>query len=304
MKKLLKMMKIKIFFLIYAFALSLNVQSQVFENIRLGESLDQVKNKIEHVSDSIKLIKINPPVFPLSKNHEVHLIAFNVKLKTDSVEKVVLTFSDDKLTYVECKGNIQALLRDREEDPLNYLNYQVYTKNLLFIDADQDAAWFLTQESVHPNLFTWNNPLLENKELIRYEPSAKLPKFISMGDDLVSLESLFEEESKILQKDTLDGSDPNAQIQLNAFGIEYAGFPRKFEARFGDGKLHRLWILTAKGEEDRIRQKLIAEFGQPLFLNEQWEFFKDWSVALRKDNPEVLFLSKKLALGYKNDLSK
>jgi hypothetical protein len=298
------MIKFKIFFLSYLLTLTLSVQSQVFENIRLEESLNDVKTKIADISDSIKLIRIDSPVFPLAKKAEAHLIAFNVKLSTGVIEKMVLTFADNKLTYIECKGNVlQTLTKGRSSSPQTYLNYQVYINDLLFIDSDHDAAWFLTKESVHPNLFTWNNPLLENQEL-SYEPSAKLPKFITMEDDLEILESLFKKESRILQKDTLDGSDPNAQIQLNAFGIEYAGFPRKFEARFGDGKLNTLWILTAKGEEDRIRQKLIAEYGHPIFLNEKWEFFSGWTVALRKDTPEVLFLSTSQALNYKNSLSK
>ncbi|MEQ8238884.1 MAG: hypothetical protein RIA69_06710 [Cyclobacteriaceae bacterium] len=285
-------------------ALSVKAHSQVFENIRLEDNLFQVKSQVIDISDSTKLIRVDPPVFPLAKNDEQHLIAYNVKLKSGVIEKVVFTFSDNKLTFIECRGNVlNALTKNRANKSQSYLNYQVFINDLLFVDYNQDAAWFLTQESVHPNLFTWNNPLLENQEL-SYEPSAKLPKFITMEDDLEILESLFKKESRILQKDTLDGSDHNAQIQLNAFGIEYAGFPRKFEARFGDGKLNTLWILTAKGEEDRIRQKLITEYGHPIFLNEKWEFFSDWTVALRKDTPEVLFLSTSQALNYKNSLSK
>jgi hypothetical protein len=102
----------------------------------------------------------------------------------------------------------------------------------------------------------------------------------------------------------LDGNDPNAQLQIDCFGIEYGGFPRKFEARFGDGKLNVLWILTGKGEEDRLRQKLISEYGQVIFKDDNWEVFNDWQVLLRKDKPEVLMLTKELAVFYRRDYFK
>lgn len=102
----------------------------------------------------------------------------------------------------------------------------------------------------------------------------------------------------------LDGSDPNAQLQLNCFGIEYAGFPRKIEARFGDGKLNMVWILTGKGEENRIREKLKTEYGEPVFVNDTWEIFDGWTVGLRKDKPELLLLTKELGQFYKKEYFK
>ena len=99
----------------------------------------------------------------------------------------------------------------------------------------------------------------------------------------------------------LGPGDPNAQLQIDCFGIQYAGFPRKFEARFGDNKLNMVWILTGKGEEDRIRQKLIESYGSPIFTNDAWEVFENWQVFLRKDKPEVLLLTPELGEFYKKD---
>ena len=64
---------------------------------------------------------------------------------------------------------------------------------------------------------------------------------------------------------------------------------------FGDGILEQAWILTGKGEEDRVRKALVAEYGPPTFVNDTWEVFHDKRVMLRKDKPEVLMLSVKLA---------
>ena len=82
------------------------------------------------------------------------------------------------------------------------------------------------------------------------------------------------------------------------------GFPRKVEARFGNNILNVVWILTGKGEEDRIRQALIAEFGNPIFVTDEWEIFNDWQVGLRKDKPEVLLMEKSIGLGYKSSYFK
>lgn len=90
-------------------------------------------------------------------------------------------------------------------------------------------------------------------------------------------------------------NQPEVQQQVDCFGFEFAGFPRKIEAVFGDGILEQAWILTGQGEEGRVRDALIAEYGEPTFVNEQWEVFHNKRVMLRKDKPEVLMLSEKLA---------
>jgi hypothetical protein len=80
--------------------------------------------------------------------------------------------------------------------------------------------------------------------------------------------------------------------------------PRKLEARFGDDKLNVVWILTAKGEEDRIRQALIEQYGKPIFVDDNWEIFNDWQVGLRKDKPEILLIEKALGQVYKKQFFK
>ena len=112
---------------------------------------------------------------------------------------------------------------------------------------------------------------------------------------------MFEENAAFINILELDGSDPHAQIQIDCFGIDYAGFPRKIEARFGDGRLNVVWILTGEGEEDRIRQKLKREYGNIIYKNDAWEVFHNWQVLLRKDKPEVLLVTPELGQLYKKE---
>jgi hypothetical protein len=81
---------------------------------------------------------------------------------------------------------------------------------------------------------------------------------------------------------------------MNAYGFEYLGVPRKIEAVFADDKLTIVWILTGKGEEDRIRTALTESYGHPVFVSDTIEAFNNWSVALRKDKPEVLAIAPEL----------
>ena len=276
-----------------------------FNGIDFGESLLIVQNKLTAISGAVSVIKTATPSFPLSEHKEEHLIASNVRLENGIIDKVVFTFSDDKLSYIQAKGNVfETLTSELKSEMKTYLDYQIYFSELLFINTKTDVAWLLTPESVHPNLFTWNNPYLSTHVETSYNPSVKIPSFIKMGEHLDIVLPLLKENSEFIEIENLSGDDTTVKIQVNCFGIEYAGFPRKFEARFKNGTLEMVWILTGKGEENRIREKLTEEYGTALFTNNEWEVFNNWTVLLRKDKPEILLLTKELGLLYKEQYTK
>ncbi|MDJ0911485.1 MAG: hypothetical protein QNI99_20035, partial [Woeseiaceae bacterium] len=122
------------------------------------------------------------------------------------------------------------------------------------------------------------------------------------GEHLDSLQPEFEAQCDFTRVDEYRVwllTEPDVQQQLDCFGFEYAGYPRKIEAVFGDGILEQVWILTGKAEEDRVRQALIEAYGEPSFVDEMWEIFDDGLVMLRKDKPEVLMVSERLAPLYR-----
>lgn len=279
----------------------------VFNGTTFNESIKTVQEKLNTISETSKIIRIENPSFPLAKHKEEHLICTNIKTKNGIIAKAAFSFSDDKLSFIEARGNaIKSLIETRKDTAMTYLGFKVYRSDMLFADLKNDIVKFLTKEAAHPNLFMWSNPyLISNDDSNpRYNSSAIIPDFLKMGADMDELKPLIEANSTLTQTEELDGSDPNAQVQINAFGVEYAGFPRKIEARFGDNKLNAVWILTGKGEEDRIRQKLIAAYGEPIFKTDDWEIFNNWQIGLRKDKPEVLLLTQKIGLQYKKDFFK
>jgi hypothetical protein len=296
-----------VFFLLVSPVILMAQAESVFNDIRMEESLDIVLKKVKEISEDCKMVSIDEPGFPLAMDKEEHLVCTNVKTDNGIVGKVVFTFADDKLEYIMSKGNVNRVFAEKRSDTSRaYMEYDVYFSDRLFLNKRKDLAWILTEESLHTNLFAWINPYLDPN----YKPQEKsseadnVPAFLKMGALLDDLKPVLEKNSDFIQTEKLDGSDPNAQIQINCFGVEYLGFPRKVEARFGDNKLNVVWILTGKGEEDRIREALINQYGQPIFVNEDWEIFHDWQVGLRKDKPEVLLMEKNIGLGYKKSYFK
>jgi len=304
------MMANKKYLTIFLFILPAIILGQaevIFNGISLNESLAEVTKKVKSISEKTKLISVDIPSFPLAEKKEDHLICLNLKTKKGIVEKVVFTFADNKLVYIEARGNVYNVLGgEREEKAVNYLGYEIYIKERLFLKKKQDIAWVLNQEAMHVNLFTWENLYLieKNQNSKKLSFSKKIPSFFKMGKSIDEIKPLLETNSNFINTQKLDGSDPNAQVQINCFGVSYLGFPRKAEARFGDNKLNVVWILTAKAEEDRIRKALIEQYGEPIFVNDSWEIFNNWQVGLRKDKPEVLLIKQELGLQYKSTLFK
>lgn len=274
----------------------------VLNGLRMTEPLERVIQKVKPIAEDSKVITIEKPRFPLAAKTEVHLVCSNVKTDHGIINRAVFTFADDKLEYILASGNVYPVFAENRRDTSEvYMDYDIYSSENLFLHRKKDLAWILTEEATHPNLFTWVNPYIEWD----YQPEAELantdsiPAFLKMGLSLEEIKPVLEKHSDYIVVQELDGSDPNAQVQINCFGVEYLGFPRKIEARFGDSKLNVIWILTGKGDEERIRESLVKQFGPPIFVNADWEIFDDWQVGLRKDKPEVLLMEKEIGLGYK-----
>lgn len=270
----------------------------VFNEVKFYESVEETTKKVDAIAESTHLFSFTSPNFPLAAKKESHLVASQVIVQNDTLDKVVFTFSDDRLTFIQAKGGvIQGLGGKTDTEQQRYPNYIIYVADRLFIDIDKDLAWLMTEEALHPNLFTWDNPYLAasgDKQVV-YNTSVQIPEFVKMGSTIEEILPHIKEQSSMVHIEKLKETPSFSKTQVNGFGIEYAGFPRKFEFRFQNGELQKIWILTAKEEEKRLYENLNLEYGKPIFSNEDWDVFKDWTLLLRKDKPEVLLLSDELA---------
>lgn len=279
-----------------------SVVGEVFVGVAFDDTVKQAKKKLYGYCQTLKLFDAKKVSLPVAKAQEQHLLCLNYQQSTQKINEAVFVFGDDKLKMVEAQGGIGKALNGKITDkPMSFMDYQVDFSQFVIKQPDNDTAWLMTKESVHPHLFLWANPYLpSNKDKIEhYVSDVATPQVLPFGANLMDALPLLEQQCKLSYVENIKkvwlANEPEKQTQVNCYGYDYAGFTRKIEAVFGDDILQQAWILTGKGEEDRIRQMLIKRYGEPEFVNEQYEAFNGWQVALRKDKPEVLMLSKELA---------
>jgi len=123
----------------------MNAQSEmIFNGIHLEDSLEKVTQRIREISDTSKLIAIDNPTFPLARDKEDHLVCTQVKTDNGLIERVVFTFADNKLTYIEARGNAyETFVGKRSDTARTYLDYEVYPKDKLFLKKEKDIAWII-----------------------------------------------------------------------------------------------------------------------------------------------------------------
>ncbi len=264
-----------------------------------SDSPEAARAKLEARCEGLRSVVVEPPFFPLAAEMEEHLVCRNFSVGNKTVESLALTYADGELSMIYAEGNAAEVISGFAREPLQqYLDFSVSFKELLVMDPAADRAWVLSPAAAHPNLFQWPNPYLARSGPADYDSSVKIPGVLGFGKTLEELKPAFDADCAFSHLGTYKVwllNQPDVQQQIDCFGFEFGGFPRKIEAVFGDGILEQAWILTGKGEEERIREALIAEYGDPVFVNDTWEVFPGKRVMLRKDKPEVLMLSATLA---------
>ncbi|QQS40394.1 MAG: hypothetical protein IPM63_13630 [Acidobacteriota bacterium] len=301
LKKLVSFLATAVFTIAVPYGAEAQVKG-VFYGADFGDSLASVKTRLSDQCRSLRVFTVEEPNFPLAKDSEKHLVCEGIRIGMDEIREVAFAFGDDRLSLIEARsGAVKALTARASAEAKPYLHFKAYFEDLMLADTKADAVWLLSPESIHPNLFAWSNPYLPSNKGDKtvYRASAKNPELLKFGSTLAELLPGFEGQCPIFNVEKIAEpwlqTKPKTQTQINCFGYEYGGFPRKIEAVFGDDVLELAWILTGKGEEDRLRKALTAEYGEPTFVNEDWEAFEGWRIALRKDKPEVLVLSERLA---------
>ena len=102
----------------------------LFNDISLGDTTKDVKAKLDAISETTKLISIDELRFPLATNSETHLVCNNIKTKNGVINKAVFSFADDKLSYIEAKGNaVEVFESIRKDTARTYLDYSAYVKD-------------------------------------------------------------------------------------------------------------------------------------------------------------------------------
>lgn len=308
-RKEIQCLSVSITGLLFALLAQVSLAALVIgEDIQLGDTSSVVGVKLKSVCESIEQLSVEPPGFPMSARTEAHIICQGYRAGNIEFDRVAFTFADDNLVHMEAHGVApQPVAAALGTSSGQYLGFSYYGEGSHWLNADEQLLLWLNEEGRHLNLFTWRNPFLAESTYGDELPAAELPGIVAFNSSLEEIFSVALRDCGPAQMVPEDRiwlqNNPSKQVQINCFNYGYAGFNRKLELVFGDGKLEVVWILTGKGEEQRLREWLTVSWGEPILENEVWEVFADGRISLRKDKPELLILSDEMIPIYLNIFS-
>ena len=275
--------------------------SDLFHGIEMGQRVNEVRLALKDDCEYFEIFRSDDPYLPVAAESQGSLVAHEMSLGDGStLDTVSFVFADDELVMIEATGGVElGLLPWAGPRSATVGRWDAHLSTNTVLDLEEDHAWILSDAALHPHLFLWSDPQLWVEKPLRFSPTTAIPKAFEFGGRFEDLEDRLRaiamaSDLEVIEEPWLP-TQPEHQTQLNLYGMVYAGFFRKAEVVFGDDQLELVWILTGKAEEDRVRERLIAEFGKPEFVSDEFEAFAGWRVALRKDKPEILLLSERLA---------
>lgn len=278
------------------FSVSAYGDLDIANGVALGDDLTTLRTKLTSACETISEVSVSPPRFPLAEQREQHLICTGYAHEGIVFSRSVFTLADDRFVRMEAAAislfEVRAALGEPE---LSYLGFDIFQATRFWLHAERNIVVWLDPDGLHPNLFAWRNPLLDSESYPELSEDLAPSLFDAFELTLEQVLSQLQARCTPLQIENIEEvwlpNQPSVQTQANCFNFPYAGFDRKIEYVYGDGKLEVVWILTAKAEEQRVRQMLVSRWGAPIINNAVWEVFAGGRISLRKDTPELLLLS-------------
>jgi hypothetical protein len=288
-------------FMLCASPASAGYPSYLLHGIEMGQDVNDVRIAIRNQCEYFEIFRSEDPYLPVARDSQGSLVVHDMILGDGSnLDTVSFVFADDELVMIETTGGVElGLLPWAGPRSATVGRWDIHRSSRTIFDLEEDHAWILSTAALHPHLFLWSDPQLRIEKPLRFSPTAAIPGAFEFGGRFEDLEDRLRAIAMASDFEVVDEpwlpTQPQRQTQLNLYGMVHAGFFRKAEVVFGDDQLELVLILTGKAEEDRVRERLIAEFGEPEFVSDEFEAFSGWRVALRKDEPGILLLSGQLA---------
>ena len=240
--------------------------------------------------DEVSRHVADPVTFPFAEDSEVHIHC------ALGAQDVYASFGDDKLIQIEMRGDIAPYQPSGEAAAeLGWLS--VYREPLRIYDAQENRLLWLEDSWQVTQLPFWVNPIWAEGET-QIDTAWFIPPEIEWGASLDAVEAAFGDKCTHSYRLTFDEvwliTQPDLLQQIDCFGYDIAGYPRKLELIFGDGQLEQIWVLLGHGDVARAITAFEAQYGAPVFENEQYTVFGHLDVAVRKDKPELLLGSPRV----------
>lgn len=276
--------------------------------LALGSALSSSLDDLQRICIRLERFAGPSPRLPTTYDDE----AFLTCQMSDGM--IGLAYSDDALVLVQLRGTplverlttqIEAAGIEIDDASVPYAGLDIFPSPALAVDPEGGRAWLLSPAHLHAHLFLFDQFELDVDAALSSQGAdgqgvadALLPEGLEVGSELAVVRTVLSEhcpvyDERSISPPTLPG-DLRSQVQIDCFGLNVAGFPRKAEFVFGDGRLDLIWILTGEEEQGRMRAYLSERYGQPVRETETYIVWGD-GLVLRKDVPEVLMASPDVA---------
>ncbi|MBX3431283.1 MAG: hypothetical protein KF779_16980 [Hyphomonadaceae bacterium] len=280
-------------------------QSTPIRGIELGLSEVAARPLVDAACGTVTRIAVLNTRFPFASNSEVHLRCRNLTLANGrSGGDAVFTFADESLIMIETHGEPSAIAPDTAP-ATTIAEYEVFMPQQILLNRRTRQAWIVATPALASIALSWVNPAWTDDHPVAPSDPFTMPAQIIFGAALSNIEASLEGVCDLMQIQTIEDiwldTTPTIQQQLDCYGVEIGGYPRKLEFVFGDGQLEQMWVLFGPSDINRLRAALISRYGEPNHVDENYEAFDGWRIALRKDNPEILMGSERLAEIWRRD---
>ena len=280
-------------------------QSTPVTDLEFGSSESAARLAINAACDSVERVEVAETRLPAASTSEVYLKCSGLELTDGArIDAALFTFADDALILLEARGHAAALTP--AGDPMaSVAGYDVYQRGMIVTRPGDDQAWLLSPASLQTFMMFWDNPVWTVDQPVAPDAAYFLPPEIEFGAGFDERMGALESVCPVLMTQDIDeiwlDTGPAVQRQIDCMGYEIAGYPRRLEFVFGDGQLEQMWILFGAGDIPRLREFLTETYGPAIHVDETYEAFDGWRIALRKDNPEILMGSDRLAAIWARD---
>jgi hypothetical protein len=269
------------------------------EGLEMGQSEGIATAVIAAACDGVARIEVTATRFPAANESEVHLRCSTLTLADGRAGgDAMFTFADDKLVLIHTRGQ-PGNLRPDAEPVAQFEDFDVYMPHQIIVNAETGQSAVFGEFPIVPLAFHWNNPAWTADTISPTKAEFFLPPEIVFGTSLASMTETLNEACALSVERSIDEvwlvTEPAAQFQIDCYGYEIAGYPRKLEFVFGDETLQQMWVMFDVGDIPRLREFLTVNYGNPISVDEQYEIFDEGRLALRKDIPEIRMVSDEIA---------
>lgn len=267
--------------------------------VEMGQTEAAATSNINAACDGVVRIEVMATRFPAASESEVHLRCTTLTLADGRAGgDAMFTFADDKLVLIHTRGQADNLRPDTEP-VAQFEDFDVYMPQQIIVNAKTGQSAVFGETSIVPLAFHWDNPAWASDAVNATNADFFLPPEVVFGASLAEMTATLKDVCPLSIGRSIDevwlATKPAAQFQIDCYGYEIAGYPRKLEFVFGDETLQQMWVMFDQGDIPRLREFLTANYGDATSVDDQYEIFDEGRLALRKDIPEIRMVSDEIA---------